>query len=123
MASFSGNSQQFAEIKSKFDAEFRRFSLDKAQFDTFEAFRELLEAVHHLRHSHPFHISYIDPKDNDLLPINNTVNYLRALQTAKPLLRLVIQRQGELVSFCSAFWQKTQISDFTLNNSVTTLLN
>jgi len=96
MASFSGNSQQFAEIKSKFDAEFRRFSLDKAQFDTFEAFRELLEAVHHLRHSHPFHISYIDPKDNDLLPINNTVNYLRALQTAKPLLRLVIQRQGEL---------------------------
>jgi len=87
----------YAEIKSKFDAEFRRFSLDKSRFDTFEAFRDMLESVHHLRHSsHPFHISYIDPKDNDLLPINNTVNYMRALQTAKPLLRLVIQRQGEL---------------------------
>ena len=58
-----------------------------------------IPALHQLRqNSHPFHISYIDPKDNDLLPINNTVNYLRALQTARPLLRLVIQRQGELVS-------------------------
>ena len=28
----------------------------------------------------PFRVSYVDPKDNDLLPINNTDNYLRALQ-------------------------------------------
>ena len=29
------------------------------------------------------------------LPINNSKNYLRAIQTAKPILRLVVQRQGE----------------------------
>jgi len=103
----SHNLGDFAEVKSKFDAEFRRFSLNRSQYETFEAFRDLLEEVHQLKGGHngegggggamyPFHISYIDPKDNDLLPINNTVNYLRALQTAKPLLRLVIQRQGEL---------------------------
>ena len=38
----------------------------------------------------PFRVSYVDPKDNDLLPINNTDNYLRALQNARPLLRDVI---------------------------------
>ena len=89
------------EIKSKFDAEFRRFCVNGSNYQTFESFRDLLEEIHQLKRNasskpYPFHISYIDPKDNDLLPINNTVNYLRALQTAKPLLRLVIQRQGEL---------------------------
>ena len=93
----------FIEIKSKFDAEFRRFALDRDKYRTFESFRDLLEVLHLLKGSPsenvpstPFLISYIDPKDNDLLPINNTDNYLRALQTAKPVLRLVIQRQGEL---------------------------
>merc|ERR1719266_257807 len=72
-------------------------------YRTFESFRELLEVLHLLKGSPsdnipptPFHISYVDPKDNDLLPINNTDNYLRALQTAKPVLRLVVQRHGEL---------------------------
>ena len=41
------------------------------------------------------HIFYVDPKDNDLLPINNSDNYLKAIKTAKPILRLVVQRQGE----------------------------
>lgn len=93
----------FVEIKSKFDAEFRRFALNRSTYRTFESFRDLLEALHLLKGSAsenvpatPFLISYIDPKDNDLLPINNTDNYLRALQTAKPVLRLVVQRQGEL---------------------------
>lgn len=84
------------EVKSKFDAEFRRFSLDKSKYRTFDAFQSLLEELHLLHASKvPFLISYIDPKDNDLLPINNTDNYLRALKNAKPLLRLVVQRQGE----------------------------
>lgn len=93
----------FVEIKSKFDAEFRRFTLNRDKYRTFESFRELLEVLHLLKGSPsdnipptPFHISYVDPKDNDLLPINNTDNYLRALQTAKPSLRLVVQRHGEL---------------------------
>jgi len=93
----------FVEMKSKFDAEFRRFNLNRDKYRTFESFRDLLEVLHLLKGSPtenipptPFLISYIDPKDNELLPINNTDNYLKALQTAKPVLRLVIQRQGEL---------------------------
>ena len=91
------------EIKSKFDAEFRRFALNRDTYRTFESFRDLLEVLHLLKGCPsenvpptPFLISYVDPKDNELLPINNTDNYLRALQTAKPVLRLVVQRQGEL---------------------------
>ena len=34
-------------------------------------------------------------RDNDLLPITNDDNYMAALKNAKPLLRLVIQREGE----------------------------
>jgi len=95
------------EVKSKFDAEFRRFAVHINEFATFEAFQAMLSEVHLLGNekdqsapassaSKPaFHISYIDPKDNDLLPINNTDNYLRAMKNAKPPLRLVIQRQGE----------------------------
>lgn len=41
-----------------------------------------------------FLISYIDPRDNDLLPINNDDNFHRALTTARPLLRVIIQRKG-----------------------------
>ena len=91
------------EVKSKFEAEFRRFSVQIHDHDTFESFHDLLGNVHLLKSSNadkqqphiPFNIFYIDPKDNDLLPINNTDNYLRAMKNAKPLLKLVIQRQGE----------------------------
>ena len=93
--------QASVEVKSKFDAEFRRFSVNTSDYPTFEEFQGLLAIVHLLQgHKEsgdaiPFHIFYIDPKDNDLLPINNTDNYLRAMKTSKPLLRLVVQRQGE----------------------------
>jgi len=96
------------EVKSKFEAEFRRFSVQIHDHDTFESFYDLLGNIHLLKSSSasssdkqqqqphiPFNIFYIDPKDNDLLPINNTDNYLRAMKNAKPLLKLVIQRQGE----------------------------
>jgi len=89
------------EVKSKFDAEFRRFSLDGSAHRTFEEFRALVGRLHGLDASGPgasddFRISYVDPKDNDLLPINNTDNYQRALKSARPPLRLVIQRKGEV---------------------------
>jgi len=82
------------EVKSKFDAEFRRFSLDKSKYQTFDNFKYLLSELHHLKQV-PFVIKYADPKDNDLLPITNDDNYMAALKNAKPLLRLVIQREGE----------------------------
>ena len=48
---------------------------------TFDDFYNLLEELHMMTEAKvPFRVSYVDPKDNDLLPINNTDNYLRALQ-------------------------------------------
>ena len=82
------------EVKSKFAAEFRRFSLDKQKYHTVESFHQLLASLHHLEQV-PFLVKYADPKDNDLLPITNDDNYMAALRKAKPLLRLVIQREGE----------------------------
>lgn len=48
----------------------------------------------HKLHDITFLISYVDPKDEDVLPINNDDNYARALLTAKPLLRIIIRRKG-----------------------------
>lgn len=81
------------EVKSKFDAEFRRFRLEKSRYQTFETFKLLLCDLHHLN-TIPFVVKYAD-EDNDLLPITNDDNYMAALRKAKPLLRLVIQREGE----------------------------
>nr|SVE77127.1 EOG090X09SP [Daphnia lumholtzi]SVE77731.1 EOG090X09SP [Daphnia lumholtzi]SVE78359.1 EOG090X09SP [Daphnia lumholtzi] len=84
----------FVEVKSKFVAEFRRFSLNKKVLPKYEDFRKLLEQLHGLQ-IEPFYISYTDPNDGDLLPINNDDNFARALQAARPLLRIHIQRRGE----------------------------
>ena len=82
------------EVKSKFDAEFRRFRLEKPRYQTYETFKQLLEDLHHLK-TVSFVVKYAD-EDNDLLPITNDDNYMAALKKAKPLLRLVIQREGEV---------------------------
>ncbi|KYB26461.1 partitioning defective 6 homolog beta [Tribolium castaneum] len=82
------------EVKSKFDAEFRRFSVERDPQARFEEFRALLERLHRLQDI-AFLVSYIDPSDQDLLPINNDDNLRRALANAKPLLRVIIQRKGD----------------------------
>lgn len=82
------------EVKSKFDAEFRRFSLDRNAQTKFDDFRSFLEQLHKLKDT-AFLVSYIDPSDQDLLPINNDDNLRRALVNAKPLLRVIIQRKGD----------------------------
>lgn len=80
------------EVKSKFDAEFRRFSVQRnSKYDTFA---DLLGQIHGLLDI-PFIITYTDPVHGDLLPINNDDNYGKALSTARPLLKLLIQRKGE----------------------------
>uniref|UniRef100_T1IAA9 Uncharacterized protein n=3 Tax=Rhodnius TaxID=13248 RepID=T1IAA9_RHOPR len=82
------------EVKTKFDAEFRRFSIPRSSTPKYEELKALLEKVHNLAET-AFLISYTDPRDGDLLPINNDGNLSRAIQNAKPLLRLIIQRKGE----------------------------
>ena len=46
------------EVKSKFDAEFRRFSVQTHEHETFESFHELLADVHLLKPSDKPHIPF-----------------------------------------------------------------
>ena len=87
----------------QFDAEFRRFSVSRQDAGKYEEFRGLIERLHHLADV-PFLISYTDPRDGDLLPINNDDNLGRALLTARPLLRIIVQRKG---TDCSVVEQRT----------------
>jgi partitioning defective protein 6 len=82
------------EIKSKFDAEFRRFSLSRSELSKFDDFSKLIEHFHKL-FSVSFSIFYTDPIHGDLLPINNDDNFALAIASAKPLLRLIVQRKGQ----------------------------
>ncbi|XP_055343022.1 partitioning defective protein 6-like [Paramacrobiotus metropolitanus] len=83
------------EIKSKFDAEFRRFSLNRLLVNNFEDFHKSLEALHGLSHV-PFVVFYTD-KEGDLLPINNNDNFAKALSTTRTqsILRIFVQRKDE----------------------------
>ncbi|ESO98194.1 hypothetical protein LOTGIDRAFT_158981 [Lottia gigantea] len=88
LRSYSG----IVEIKSKFDAEFRRFSFTAEKFN-YTDFSSTVEKLHHLEEI-PFVVNYTDVH-GDLLPINNDDNFHKALCTAKPLLRILVQRKGE----------------------------
>ncbi|VDP44821.1 unnamed protein product, partial [Soboliphyme baturini] len=81
------------EVKSKFDAEFRRFSVARVSLTSVELFRKLVEQLHHLSEI-PFTLCYTDPH-GDLLPINNDENFRKAIDSARPILRLLLQRKGE----------------------------
>lgn len=80
------------EVKSKFDAEFRRFPLDKTRLTSYEDFYKHVQVIHKLQ-CIPFSTWYTD-MHGDLLPINNDDNFLRAVTTARPLLRVFVQRKG-----------------------------
>lgn len=67
--------------------------MKRSEIKTFEDFSKLVQRLHQLINME-FLISYIDPRDNDLLPINNDDNFGRAMSTAKPLLRVIVQRKG-----------------------------
>ncbi|XP_048873271.1 partitioning defective 6 homolog beta [Brienomyrus brachyistius] len=81
------------EVKSKFGAEFRRFSLDRAKPGRFDEFYGLLQHVHRIPNVDLL-VGYADVH-GDLLPINNDDNYHKAISTANPLLRLFLQRKEE----------------------------
>lgn len=81
------------EVKSKFGAEFRRFSLDRSKPGRFDEFYGLLQHVHRIPNVDLL-VGYADVH-GDLLPINNDDNYHKAISTAAPLLRLFLQRKEE----------------------------
>ncbi|XP_041701041.1 partitioning defective 6 homolog beta-like [Coregonus clupeaformis] len=81
------------EVKSKFGAEFRRFSLDRSKPGRFDEFYGLLQHVHRIPNVDLL-VGYADVQ-GDLLPINNDDNYHKAISVASPLLRLFLQRKEE----------------------------
>ncbi|KAI5931696.1 partitioning defective 6 homolog gamma [Manis javanica] len=81
------------EVKSKFGAEFRRFSLDRQKPGRFEDFYKLVVHTHHIANTEVT-IGYADVH-GDLLPINNDDNFCKAVSSANPLLRVFIQKREE----------------------------
>ncbi|XP_060628099.1 partitioning defective 6 homolog beta [Anolis sagrei] len=81
------------EVKSKFGAEYRRFSLERSKPGKFDEFYGLLQHVHKIPNVDVL-VGYIDIH-GDLLPINNDDNYHKAVSTANPLLRIFIQRKED----------------------------
>ncbi|XP_072303936.1 par-6 family cell polarity regulator gamma b [Eucyclogobius newberryi] len=82
------------EVKSKYGAEFRRFSVDRLKPGKFEEFYKLILHIHRISNMEVM-ICYADIH-GDLLPINNDDNFCKAVSTAHPLLRVFIQRQEEI---------------------------
>ncbi|KAJ8288161.1 hypothetical protein COCON_G00008200 [Conger conger] len=82
------------EVKSKFGAEFRRFSMDRSKPGKFQEFYTLVLTLHQLTNLEVM-IGYADVH-GDLLPINNDDNFCKAVTSAHPLLRVFIQRQEEV---------------------------
>lgn len=56
-----------------------------------------MERLHQLSEM-PFVLTYIDPRDKCILPINNDDNLRQAVLKAKPLLRIIIQRECKIIS-------------------------
>ncbi|KAM6218002.1 partitioning defective 6 homolog gamma [Rhynchocyon petersi] len=81
------------EVKSKFGAEFRRFSLDRHRPGRFEDFYQLVVHTHRLA-SADVTLGYADVH-GDLLPINNDDNFCKAVSSACPLLRVFVQKREE----------------------------
>ncbi|XP_074958060.1 partitioning defective 6 homolog alpha-like isoform X1 [Phalacrocorax aristotelis] len=81
------------EVKSKFDAEFRRFAMKRTGTGSFQDFYCLLQTVHQIPRVDVL-LGYTDVH-GDLLPINNDDNYHKALSSANPLLRVIIQKKAE----------------------------
>uniref|UniRef100_A0A8D2NN32 Par-6 family cell polarity regulator alpha n=1 Tax=Zosterops lateralis melanops TaxID=1220523 RepID=A0A8D2NN32_ZOSLA len=76
-----------------FDAEFRRFAMKRSGTGSFQDFYQLLQTVHQIPRVDVL-LGYTDIH-GDLLPINNDDNYHKALSSANPLLRVIIQKKGE----------------------------
>ncbi|TRY65525.1 hypothetical protein DNTS_029109 [Danionella cerebrum] len=90
------NEETMVEVKSKFEAEYRRFALKKNGAGGFEEFYQLLQTIHRIP-GVDFWLGYADVH-GDLLPINNDDNFHKALSSANPLLRIIIQKRVTILS-------------------------
>ncbi|CAL8358445.1 unnamed protein product [Lota lota] len=97
--------QNVVEVKSKFDAEYRRFALKRSGSGGFQEFYRLLQTVHHIPGT-DLMLGYADIH-GDLLPINNDDNFHKAVSSANPLLRIIItRREDEPIVFASNSLQR-----------------
>ncbi|XP_024138494.1 partitioning defective 6 homolog alpha isoform X2 [Oryzias melastigma] len=80
--------ESVVEVKSKFEAEYRRFGLKRTVAGNFQEFYRFLQSIHHIR-GMDVRLCYADIH-GDLLPINNDDNFDKAVKSANPLLRIVI---------------------------------
>ncbi|XP_045389490.1 partitioning defective 6 homolog alpha isoform X2 [Lemur catta] len=83
--------ETIVEVKSKFDAEFRRFALPRASVSGFQEFSRLLRAVHQISGLDVL-LGYTDAH-GDLLPLTNDDSLHRALASGPPPLRLLVQKR------------------------------
>lgn len=88
------NIKKFCALQ--FDADIIRFSINRNEPMSYEDFEKLLAERHDLGTDLNFLIWYTDT-DGDLLPINNNNNLARALLATRCLLRIFIQRKGNIM--------------------------
>ncbi|XP_029952904.1 partitioning defective 6 homolog alpha [Salarias fasciatus] len=86
-------SDNLIEVKSKFEAEYRRFALKRNGPGGFQEFYRLLQSVHHIPGVDVL-LGYADVH-GDLLPINNDDNFHKAVSLANPLLRIIITKKED----------------------------
>lgn len=79
----------------QFEAEYRRFALKSNGAVGFQEFYQLLQTIHRIPGVDVL-LGYADIH-GDLLPINNDDNFHKALSSANPLLRIIIQKRGKLL--------------------------
>ncbi|XP_029687957.1 partitioning defective 6 homolog alpha isoform X2 [Takifugu rubripes] len=85
--------ESLVEVKSKFEAEYRRFGLKRNCPGGFLEFYVLLRSIHRIPGT-DVQLGYADVH-GDLLPINNDDNFLKAVSSASPLLRIIITKKGQ----------------------------
>ncbi|XP_037307001.2 partitioning defective 6 homolog alpha [Pungitius pungitius] len=93
------------EVKSKFEAEYRRFALKRNGPGGFQEFYRLLQTIHRVPGADVL-LGYADVH-GDLLPINNDDNFHKAVSAANPLLRIIItKKEGEPIVFATNSLQR-----------------
>ncbi|XP_073328584.1 partitioning defective 6 homolog alpha [Pagrus major] len=93
------------EVKSKFEAEYRRFALKRNGPGGFREFYRLLQTIHRIPGVDVL-LGYADIH-GDLLPINNDDNFHKAVSSANPLLRIIItKKEDEPIVFATNSLQR-----------------